>query len=87
MKYSGSITVKKTELLALIEDENYIFRSEVSKENKMFSWGRKTGLEQLLIDDNHTCYLLPPNWNYALLGFPEFWDSLFRRDEKCISAR
>ena len=78
MKYSGSITIKKIELLALIEDERIIFQSDISKDNKWFSFGAKSAYQRLLVDNNNTCYLLTQNWNYRLTGFAQFWDSLFK---------
>jgi hypothetical protein len=74
MNYSGSITIKKTELISLMVDEDIIFRSKISEDSKWFSFGRKSAFANILYDDGHTCYLHPPNWDYRLSGFSQFMD-------------
>ena len=81
MKYSGSITLKKTELISLIEDENHIFRSKISKNNKWFSFGSKSAYSRILYADGHTHFLFPPN-NFDLKWFSDFWNRIEEFCEK-----
>ena len=46
--FKGSITIKKTHLLNMIQSNRLIFLSEVSKESKRFAWGRQTAFEDML---------------------------------------
>lgn len=73
MKYSGSSVVKKTRLLDLLSDENYIFRSEASYGSKMFAWGRMTLLERLLKRGIEEGF----DWTELLQNnFGKFWESI-----------
>lgn len=44
----GSVTIKRTQLLNMIQNNRLIFLSKVSKESKRFAWGRQTAFQDVL---------------------------------------
>ncbi len=44
----GSIVIKRTTLMNVIQDNRLIFLSKVNKESKRFAWGRQTAFEDIL---------------------------------------
>ena len=70
--YSGSIVVKKTHLLNMIENMKTMFRSNVTKDSKMHLWGQQCAYENILKEDIST-----NDWNYFITEFIWFnqWTS------------
>ena len=54
MGYTGSVVVKKTHLLNMIENVKSIFRSNVSNDSKWNVWGQQMAYENILEEDIST---------------------------------
>ena len=68
----GSVTIKRTHLLNMIQNNRFIFLSRVSKESKRFAWGRQTAFEDILEEDWSRS-----DWNefmhYLSTVLPRYW--------------
>jgi len=65
MTYAGSVTVKKTHLLNMIENQKHIFRSDVDDDCKWHAWGRQISYE-VMLDGDYTPY----SWdNFMKMAF------------------
>jgi len=73
MKLSGSIVLKKTDLLTILDDERIIFNNEnVSKSCKWFSFGRSSLIQDILVHNG-----IREGFDWSHLGltlFGYFWD-------------
>jgi len=62
----GSITIKRTHLLNMIDNNRLIFLSAVNKESKHFAWGRQAAFENVLEED-----ISQFNWNEFMQSLSE----------------
>jgi len=56
--FKGSVVVKRTTLLSMIQDAKLIFRSDVSPASKNNVWGQQIAYERILEED-----LSPFSWD------------------------
>ena len=81
----GSVTIKRTQLLNMIQNNRLIFLSKVSEGSKRFAWGRQTAFQDVLEEDlsgyDHDEFMqkktlmLPRHWVAKGLDF------VLRKDE------
>lgn len=51
MTFKGSVVIKKIHLLNWIEDQKFIFRSDVNESSKWHVWGKQISYETLLEEE------------------------------------
>ena len=89
MTYKGSVVIKRTDLLNLIQNQRAIFRSNVDDECKWHAWGRQISYETLL-EGGWSWYnwdafmqsvidMRPDSWVWC--GFKWLYSGLSQNDE------
>lgn len=91
MTFKGSVVVKRTTLLSMIQDMKLMFRSDVSPASKNHVWGQQIAYENVLKED-----LTPYSWNSTIQqiwcnlnprSFHEGMNWLFQSQQSAPSAK
>ena len=68
--YKGSIVVKKTWLINMLENQKFIFRSQVSDDSKLIAWGGEMVLDRIMegeISDYDWNGLMQRIWDHGTI--------------------